>query len=167
VQIISGGLPVTDYTSLANAIKNTLVSDSWLGNSVNVKTIEIHRRGFSLQDHKDAQYFSEVDIPAIAVISNSSPKQQRQETTNEIRETIPCEIAAVSRDRDLQNGMTAHQALIQNIERVLEKQKSSVDDFGIDAFAQQVSTTESQLKKGHYYYFLSTTTARIELTATF
>jgi len=158
---------VTDYTSLANAIKTTLQADTWLGNLANVKTIEIHRRGFSLQDSKDAQFFSEVDIPAIAVIPNSSPKQQRQETTNEIREIIPSEIAAVSRDRDLQAGLTAHQTLIQNIERVLEKQKSSLNDFGIDAFVQQVSTTESQLKKGEYFYFVSTTTARIELTATF
>jgi hypothetical protein len=158
---------VTDYTSLANAIKTTFVADSWLGNAANVKTIEIHRRGFSLQDSKDAQYFSEADIPAIAVIPNTSPKQQRQETTNEILETIPCDIAAVSRHRDLQIGMTAHQTLIQNIERVLEKQKSSLNDFGVDAFVQQVSTTESQMKKGEFFYYISTTTARIELTATF
>lgn len=158
---------MTDYTSLANAIKTTLESDSWLGNSANVKTIEIHRRGFSLQDPKDAQFFSEADVPAIAVIPNSGPKQQGLETTNEIRETIPCEIAAVTRDRDLQTGMTAHQTIIQNIERVLEKQKSSLNDFGIDAFVQQVSTTENQFKKGDYYYFLSTTTARIELTVNF
>ena len=158
---------MTDYTTLANAIKTTLESDSWLGNSTNVKTIEIHRRGFSLQDPKDAQFFSEADVPAIAVIPNVGPKQQRLETTNEIRETIPCEIAAVTRDRDLQTGMTAHQTIIQNIERVLEKQKSSLNDFGIDAFVQQVSTTENQLKKGDYFYFVSTTTARIELTATF
>lgn len=158
---------MTDYTSLATAIKTTFAADSWLGNATHVKTIEIHRRGFSLQDHKDAQYFSELDIPAIAIISNSSPKQQRQETTNEIRETIPCEIAAVSRDRDLQAGIMVHRTLIQNIERVLEKQKSSLNDFGIDAFSPQVSTTESQIKKGHHFYFISTTTARIELTATF
>ena len=162
-----GGYPVTDYTSLANAIKTSLENDSWLGNPANVKTIEIHRRGFSLQDPKDAQFFSASDVPAVAVIPNSSPKQQRLETTNEIRETIPCEISAVSRHRDFKAGMTAHQAIVQNIERVLEKQKSSIDDLGIDAFVPQVSTTEEQIKKGELYYFLSTTTARIELTATF
>lgn len=158
---------MTDYASLAQAVKTTLENDSWLGNPANVKTIEIHRRGFSLQNPKDAQFFSSSDIPAVVVIPNSGSKQQRLETTNEIRETILCEISAVSRDRDLRAGMTAHQTRIQNIERILEKQKSSVDDFGIDAFVQQVSTTEEQIKKGEYYYFLSTTTARIELTATF
>ena len=156
---------MTDYTSLAKAIKTTFLSDSWLGDSVNVKTIEIHRRGFSLQDQKDAQFFSTADIPAIAVIPNSSPKLQGLETTNEIRETISSEIAAVIRDRDFKTGMTAHQTLIQNIERVLDKQKSSLNDLGIDAFVQQVSTTEEQIKKAEFYYFLSTTTTRIEMTA--
>lgn len=156
---------MTDYTFLANAVKTTLENDSWLGNPANVKTIEIHRRGFSLQDSKDARFFSASDVPAIAVIPNSGPKQQRLETTNEIRETVLCEISAVSRDRDSRVGMTAHQARIQNIERVLEKQKSSANDFGIDAFVRQVSTTEEQIKKGEYYYFLSTTTASVELTA--
>ncbi len=158
---------MTDYTSLANAIKTTLSADSWLGNSANVKTIEIHRRGFSLQDPKDAQYFSQADLPAIAIIPNSGPKQQRLATTNEIRETIFCEIAAVSRDRGLQTGMTVHQSLIQNIERVLEKQKSSLNDLGVDAFVRQVATTENHLKKGEFYFFISTTRAEIELTANF
>ena len=158
---------MTDYTSLANAVKTTLSADSWLGNSANVKTIEIHRRGFSLQDAKDAQFFSHTDLPAIAIIPNSGPQQQRLVTTNEIRETIFCEISAVSSDRGLQTGMAAHQNLIQNIERVLEKQKSSLNDMGVDAFVQQVSTTENQVKKGEFYYFISTTRAQIELTATF
>ena len=158
---------MTDYTSLANAVKTTLSADSWLGNSANVKTIEIHRRGFSLQDPKDAQFFSQADLPAIAIIPNSGPKQQRLVTTNEILETLFCEISAVSRDRGLQIGMTAHQSLIQNIERVLEKQKSSLNDLGLDAFVQQVSTTENQVKKGEFYYFISTTRTQIELTATF
>lgn len=158
---------MTDYTSLANAIKTTLLADSWLGNSANVKTMEIHRRGFSLQDPKDAQFFSQADLPAIAIIPNSGPKQQRLTTTNEIRETVFCEIAAVSRDRGLQTGMTVHQSLIQNIERVLEKQKSSLNDLGLDAFVQQVSTTENQVKKGEFYYFISTTRAQIELTVNY
>jgi hypothetical protein len=158
---------MTDYTSLANAIQTTLSDDAWLGNIANVKTIEIHRRGFSLQDPKDAQFFSETDLPAIAIIPNSGPKQQRLATTNEIRESLFCEITAVSRNRGLQNGMTVHQSLIQNIERVLEKQKSSLNDLGFDAFVRQVSTTENQVKKGEYYYFISTTRAQIDLTANF
>jgi hypothetical protein len=158
---------MTDYTSLASAIKTTLSADTWLGNSANVKTIEIHRRGFSLQDSKDAQFFSQADLPAIAIIPNSGPKQQRLVTTNEIQETLFCEISAVTFERGLQTGMTVHQSLIQNIERVLEKQKSSLNDLGLDAFVRQASTTENQVKKGEFYYFISTTRAEIELTANF
>jgi len=158
---------MTDYTSIANAIQTTLSADSWLGNSANVKTIEIHRRGFSLQDPKDAQFFSPADLPAIAIIPNSGPKQQRLATTNEILETLFSEISAVSFNRGLQTGMTIHQSLVQNIERVLEKQKSSLNDLGVDAFVKQVSTTENQLKKGEFYYFISTTRAEIERTTNF
>jgi hypothetical protein len=158
---------MTDYTSLANAIQTTLSADSWLSNSANVKTIEIHRRGFSLQDPKDAQFFSQADLPAIAINPNSGPKQQRLTTTNEILETLFAEISAVSFNRGLQTGMTIHQSLVQNIERVFEKQKSSLNDLGIDAFVKQVSTTENQLKKGEFYYFISTTRAEIERTANF
>ncbi|VAX27383.1 hypothetical protein MNBD_NITROSPINAE05-1442 [hydrothermal vent metagenome] len=158
---------MTDYTSLATAIKTTLEADAWLGNSANVKTIEIHRRGFSLQDAKDAQFFSQADLPAIAVVANSGPKQQQLTTTNEILETVFCEISAVTEGRGLQAGMTLHQGIVENIERVLEKQKSSANDLGIDAFVQNVSTTESQVKKGEFYYFISTTRAKVELTASF
>jgi hypothetical protein len=158
---------MTDYTSLATAIKTTLEADAWLGNSANVKTVEIHRRGFSLQDAKDAQFFSSVDLPAIAVIANSGPKQQKLATTNEILETVFCEISAVTQGRGLQAGITVHQDIVENIERVLEKQKSSSNDLGIDAFVQTVSTTESQVKKGEFYYFISTTQAKVELTAPF
>lgn len=156
---------MTDYTALASAMQTTFEADAWLGNSANVKIIEIHKRGFSIQDEKDAQFFSTADLPAIAIVPNSAPKQQRLETTNEILETLASEVVAVSRNRDLQAGMTSHQAIANNIERVLEKQKSSQSNLGIDAFVRQVATTETQFKKGEYYYFVSTTTARIELTA--
>lgn len=158
---------MTDYTSLANAIKTTMLADSWLGNPANVKTLEIHRRGFSLQDSKDAQFFSQADLPAIAIIPNSGPKQQRLTTTNEIQETLFCEISAVSFNRGLQSGMTVHHSIVHNIERVLEKQKSSLYDLGVDAFVQRVSTTENQIKKGEFYYFISTIQAQIELTVNF
>jgi len=156
---------VTDYTALGNAIKTTLQNDTWIGN--NVQTIETHKRGFSIQDEKDARFFATDDLPAIAIVPNSEGKQQEIQTTNEIRETVPAQVVTVTRQRDAQAGMTTQHSLVQNIERVLEKQKSSADSLGIDAFVQNVSTIEEQLKKGEYYYFISTTTAQIELTTSF
>ncbi|MBC8284364.1 MAG: hypothetical protein H8E32_11170 [Nitrospinae bacterium] len=156
---------MTDYTALGIAIKTTLQNDTWFGN--NVQTIETHKRGFSIQDEKDARFFSKEDLPAIAIVPNAESKKQEIQTTNEIRETISAQVVAVSRTRNAQSGMTTHQSLVQNIERVLEKQKSSADNLGIDAFVQSVGTLEEQFKKGEYYYFISTTTAQIDLTATF
>jgi len=158
---------VTDYTALGNAIKTTLQNDSWVGDSANVKTIETHKRGFSIQDEKDARFFSPSDLPAIAVVPNAEAKQQEPGATNEIRETVPAQVIAVTRLRDAQAGLTVHHSLVANIERVLDKQKSSSADLGIGAFVREVNTTEEQFKKGEYYYFISTTSTQIELTVNF
>lgn len=158
---------MTDYTALGNAIKSTLQNDSWAGNSSNVKTLETHKRGFSIQDEKDARFFSPADLPAIAVVPNAEGKQQEPGATNEIRETVSAQVIGVSRHRDAQAGLTAHHTLVANIERVMDKQKSSSADLGVDGFVREVSTSEEQFKKGEYYYFISTTTAQIELTVNF
>ena len=158
---------MTDYIALGNAIKNTLQTDSWVGNSINVKTIENHKRGFSIQDEKDARFFAPSDLPAIAVVPNAKGKQQEPGATNEIRETVPAQVIVVTRQRDPQFGLAAHHTLITNIERILDKQKSSINDLGIGGFVREVSTSEEQFKKGEYYYFISTTTAQIELTVNF
>jgi len=158
---------VTDYTALATAIKTTLLSDPWVGNSANVKTLETHKRGFSMQNEKDARFFAPSDLPAIAVVPNAEGKQQEPGATNEIRETVMAQVIAVTRQRDPQLGLTAHYSVVGNIERVLEKQKSSNNDLGIGGFVREVTTDEEQFKKGEYYYFISTTNAQIELTVNF
>ncbi len=158
---------MTNYTVLGNAIKTTLANDSWVGNSVNVKTLETYKRGFSIQDEKDARFFAPSDLPAIAVAPNADAKQQEPGGTNEIREIVPAQVIAVTRQRNAQFGLATHHNLVANVERVLDKQKSSNDDLGIGGFVREVSTTEEQFKKGEYYYFISTTTAQIELTVKF
>jgi len=158
---------VTDYTALGNAIKSTLQNDPWVGNSANVKTLETHKRGFSIQDENDARFFSPSDLPAIAVVPNSEAKQQEPGATNEIRETIPAQVIGVTRHRDAQSGLIAHHNMVANLERILDKQKSSSADLGVGGFVREVSTNEEQFKKGEYYYFISTTSAQIELTVNF
>jgi hypothetical protein len=158
---------VTDYTVLGNAIKATLENDSWLGNSANVKTLETHKRGFSIQDEKDARFFSPSDLPAIAIVPNSDGKQQELGATNEIRETVSAQGIAVTRNRDAQFGLSSQHNLVANIERVLDKQKSSSADLGIGGFVREVTSVDEQFKKGEYYYFISTTTFQIELTVNF
>jgi hypothetical protein len=158
---------MTDYTQLAEAMKTTLLADSYLGNTANIKTIETHKRGFSIQENRDALFFGEVDLPAMAIVPNAGPKECVLNTTNEQIETIKAQVIAVSKHRDAQAGLTAHLSIVENIESVLEKQRSSTADLGLDAFVRRVATTHEQLKKGEFYYFVSTTTVAVELTATF
>jgi hypothetical protein len=158
---------MTDYTSLGAAIKTTFEADAWLGNVANVKTIEVHKRGFKINKDKDSLYMDTDGLPGIIIIPNMQPKGQNQTTTNEIEEIIKSQVITLTRHRKLQVGMNAHFALVANVERVLQKQKSSADDLGIDAFVRSVSTEDNNDKEGDYYYFTSQTSAEIELTATF
>ena len=98
---------------------------------------------------------------------NSEAKQQEPGATNEIRETIPAQVIGVTRHRDAQSGLIAHHNMVANLERILDKQKSSSADLGVGGFVREVSTNEEQFKKGEYYYFISTTTTQIELTVNF
>ncbi|MEK9627835.1 MAG: hypothetical protein VW455_02310 [Nitrospinota bacterium] len=156
---------MTDYAALANGIKTTLENDPWITN--NVQTIETFKRGFSIQNEKDSLFYAPNDLPALAILPNSEGKQQEIQTTNEIKETVSAQVVAITRHRNAQMGMEDNLSLVQNIERVLEKQKSSTNNLGIDAFVNNVSTTEEQFKKGEYYYFISTITAQIELISSF
>lgn len=158
---------MTDYNALALALKTTLEQDAFLGDTANIKTIETERRGFSLSDQEDAQFFSPEDLPALAVIANARAKDSSLVTTNEIRETLRSEIITISRSRDLQAGLSVHQDLLFHVERVLEKQKTSANNLGIDAFVRSLATSTEQTKSGEYFYLISTTAVDIELTAVF
>ncbi|QPJ64588.1 MAG: hypothetical protein G3M78_03925 [Candidatus Nitrohelix vancouverensis] len=158
---------MTDYSQLATAVASTLSADAFLGDSANVKTIETHKRGFSIQDNRDSLFFGDVDLPAIAVVPNSEPKESALTTTREQVDSVKAQVVAVSRDRDAQAGLDAHYQIVQHIETILEKQRSSTDHLGLDAFVRQVATEHESFKKGEFYYFVSTTSALIELTVTF
>ncbi|MBI5427262.1 MAG: hypothetical protein HZA02_03160 [Nitrospinae bacterium] len=158
---------MTDYARIGDAVRTTLLADSWLGNPANVKTVETHKRGFSLQDDKDALAFSHDELPAIAIVPNAGPKQSDQTATNEIRSVARSQAAVVSYHRDARTGLNNHLQIVANLERVLERQKTSQDDLGIDAFVAEVSTEQEQFKKGEYYYFLSRTDFNVEVTSAF
>lgn len=156
---------MTDYSQIGNAIKATLLADFWLGNTANVKTVEVHKRGFMLQDARDAQYFG--DLPAIAIVPNAKPKTSVQTTTHEIRSVVKSQVIAISRNRDSQTGRDAQALIVANLERVLEEQKTSARDLGIDAYVFNISSVEEQFKDGDHYIFVTTTGCDIEITAQF
>lgn len=158
---------MTDYALVGNAIKTTLLADSWIGNTANVKTLEVHKRGFMIQDARDAQYFNVNDIPAIAIVPNAAPKSSTQTTTNEIRSVAKSQVITVTRNRDPHAGRDVQCGIVANVERVLEKQKSSAQSLDIDAYVFNVSTLEEQFKDGDYYYFVSTTSCDIEIVTQF
>lgn len=158
---------MTDYSQVGNAVRAALLADSWLGNLANVKTVEIWKRGFMIQDARDARFFNANDLPALAIVPNAEPKKSEQVTTNEILSLVKSHVIAITRHRSPQTGQDIHAAIVANVERVLEKQKSSVQNLGIDAFVHNVSTLDEQFKDGEYYCFVSTTGCDIEITTQF
>ena len=145
---------MTDYSQVGNAVRAALLADSWLGNLANVKTVEIWKRGFMIQDARDARFFNANDLPALAIVPNAEPKKSEQVTTNEILSLVKSHVIAITRHRSPQTGQDIHAAIVANVERVLEKQKSSVQNLGIDAFVHNVSTLDEQFKDGEYYCFV-------------
>ena len=70
---------MTDYTQVGNAVKTTFLADSWLGNPANVKTLEVWKRGFMIQDARDARFFNVNELPAIAIVPNAEPRSASRE----------------------------------------------------------------------------------------
>lgn len=153
-----------DYTALANAIKTTLEADSWLGNVANVVTIEAFPREFSLQGEGGQLFYEESELPAMSINPNADPKGQDTETVGEILESVSAEITTISYHTDPSTAYTEHNTILSNLERVLDAQKTSVADLGIDALVKDVSTTPGTFKKGSNYFYYSRTNFTVLLT---
>ena len=156
---------MTDATHIAESTKATLERDSWLGNTANVKTIEAHKREFSLQGDDDRPFYKESELPAMAIDPDAGGKEQDFETVGEIRENVIAEVMTVSGDADAVTAEDNHNTIIKNLERVLEEQVTSEKDLGMDALVKDVSTeTEDPFKKGNKTYYISRTTFTVDIT---
>jgi len=156
---------MTDYTHINQSIKATLVRDSWIGNSANVKTIEDFKREFSLQGDDDKPFYKDSELPAMAIDSKAGGKEQNLETVGEIRENIFSEITIISGDADAQTAEINHNTIIQNLERVLEAQITSIQDLGLDALVKDVATDPVEpFKKANKTYYFSRTTLTLDIT---
>ena len=157
---------MTDYTSIANALKTTLTADSWLGNTVNVKTVEIHQRGENISRSGDSLYFASNETPALAIVPNVAKSTSALISAEEVLISTRCQILGFTFDVNAQTGMANHIQLLTNLERVLEKQKSEQDDLGIGARVWDVSSQTDRKKKGSLFYFVSKTEFNVEQIAT-
>ena len=158
---------MTDYSTIATAIKTTLQADAWIGNTANVKTIEVYLRESALQGGQDFPFYEKKLLPLMAIIPNVTPKGVDLSTTREIRETIACEVWTISSGQEVAAGWNNHYPIVGNLERVLSKQKTSANDLGIDALVTGVASEDSHKKVDKTLYFLSKTSFIVDLTNTF
>ncbi len=158
---------MVDYVALANAIKTTLEADSWVGNIANVKTVETYSREFSLQGEEGAPFYKDTELPAMAITPNAQGKSQDGAAVGEILESVASEVMTVTFHSVVLTAAQEHDTIIKNLERVLDAQKTSSADLGIDALVKDVSTETERFKKGANYFHLSRTRFTVLLTATY
>lgn len=157
---------MTDYVSIANAVKTTFEADAWLSNTSNLKTIETFERDWLFQGENFNQYFEESELPAVNIIPGTD-KEQNFETIGEIVEEIQCDLIVESFHSVPLTAAQNHDELIDNLERVLSEQKTSAKDLGIDALVKNVSTETTDFKKGSNYFYQSIVTFIVMLTTDF
>lgn len=158
---------MTDYTALATALKTTIQAHVWLGETDNVKTVRLYGGDFSLQGEEGTPFHKESELPSMNIIPNATPKGQDHGTVGEIQEFINSEIVTCSRGTDSITAETTHLTIISYLETLLDAQKTSSSDLGIEALVRDVSTFTERWKKGDKYHYLSRTTFTVLLTTTY
>lgn len=161
-----------DYAAIETAVHDTLQADSWLGDTDNVKTFDKGHRNFALHEKGAALYFGVNDLPAVSVFIKSDTKRQDFNTTNELDETVTVEVQSVlyvaQGSEDTVEGTM--RTLVQNIERVLDAQKTSAKNLGLDSECGYVNSTRTQFvyaETDKHKFLMATTEAEVQVVTTF
>ncbi len=155
---------MTDYSTLADAIKTTLWGDSWIDDFPNIKVIESYQREPSLQG-ADSPFFRENEGPFIVIVPKVSGKSEVAGTVTQVVESIPVEILMVSGGTDIVAAEKEHETILYNLDRVLDNQNLFGEGFGISGFMAGMNQATSRFKKGNVFYYSSKITFSVELNA--
>lgn len=150
---------MSDYNGLATAVKDTIEADAYFADAdPPVKTIEIGVQGFNIAADTAANFFRMEDLPGMSINAKPEKKTSQFETTNELDEILPVDMALVTRVRKLQPGEVAHNAILKELERVLNAQRTSSASFGIDAVTESVTTSTTVITKAGDFHYIQTFT---------
>jgi len=161
-----------DYTAIETAVHDTLKADAWLGDAANVKTWSKGHRNFVLHEKGASLYFDVNDLPAVSVAIQPDSKRQEFNVTNELEETVTVEVqsAIYIAQGDHAAGEAQFREIIQNIERVLDGQRTSANNLGLDSECGAVNSTRTRAtfaETDKHRFHLSTTEAEVQVISTF
>ncbi len=135
-----------DYSAIEDAIVVVLKADAWLdpATASNVKVIEARVRETALLDNQPTWGLGrENELPGIIV--QAGPARRDKDTTRELINFIPIQIVAIVGEVQRVTAKATLTTLVENLERVIEKQVSSAQDWGLVAAtiisSMQTSTT--------------------------
>ena len=142
-----------DYSAIEDAIVVVLDADAWLGTAVgNVAVIEARVRENAFVDNEPTYGLArDTELPGIIVVAE--PARREKVTYGEHDNFIPITIMAIV---DNLKRTTCHAALttvVEQLERVIEKQVTNAQAWGIAA-ATQIATIRTEpviSRKGNNY----------------
>ncbi len=155
-----------NYDTVNVAVKDTLEADVFFSGGENIRTIESHERPFSLQGEEGPPIFKSEEMPALNVILPSGSVEEDLSTTQEVRRFIPGKIMVRSLHENSQDGMVEQYLLVENVERILNAQKTSVKDLGIGAYVKDVSSETVRYKKENQTIIETAVTFVVDVTTT-
>lgn len=145
------------YSTIEEAILAAFEADAWLGDTDNVKVIETDLREALLTGEAVSRGFMREELPAVQIKANLAPTGEDLATTNVIEKQVPVVIVSVSAALVRSTARDSGQILLGHLEDVLDAQKSSEADLGIDALVRDVKSTLVEVKDGVYWWAIGTT----------
>jgi hypothetical protein len=136
-----------DYSAIEDAIAVVFNADAWLTNTANVKQIEARVRENATIDKALIWGLArDTELPGIIVWAD--PARRESVTIGEHDNFIPITVMAFVSDPVRNTARAALAVVLENLERVIEKQISSAQAWGIAAATQvQTIRTDSTVYK--------------------
>lgn len=128
-----------DLKNIQDKVKATLEADSFIGNTSNIKIIEVNKRA---ETDASGNYFGFDrlnELPSITVEVVSI--ENENDTTRELLQTVSvdCVLVTYNEHPQFQDAMDAHLIILKELMRVLNEQRTSAADFsGLDGLTESV-----------------------------
>ncbi len=138
-----------DYSAIEDAIVVVLKADAWLDPTAsNVNLIEARVRELAYTDDNDTWGLAlQNELPGIIV--EADPARRAKDTVGEHINYIPITVMAIVADPVRTTARSTLTTLVENLERVIEKQVSSAQAWGLAATTIVSSMTTEMVVENH------------------
>ena len=153
----------SEYKTVGDAIKTTLGADTWLGDTDNIKTIEVEDEDLDNIPDRQKSGFKDHELPALLIIVHDEEPDVRVATVNTLDYWIPFTIVGITtRAKTTALARTAADSIIENVEGVMRDQNGAANQLGIGALVHGVKSTYRPEKEKTGVYGHTNTTGTVQ-----